>query len=469
MKKTKNIFNDNYFTSILNVLSDGIFITDGKGEVLWLNRASENMINVARSKLIGRNVDDLEKQELIMPSVTKMVIKKQNSVSTVQSSDKNHKYIVSGHPIRNEQGIIELIVTHSRGITEVVRTNSQLEEVQALLKRYTQEIMKLRYDNDLSTSENFFIGKSPAYISLINMVDKIASTDTNVLITGETGVGKNVIASRIHQLSERNHEPFVEINCGAIPETLIESELFGYKKGAFSGANSGGKAGLIKMANKGTLFLDEIGELPIHLQAKLLQFIQHKKFIPIGGTVHETANVRIIAATNNDLLQQVQEGKFRSDLFYRLNVLPIKVPSVRERKMDIIDLLQFNLEKYNKKHKRHCRLSPDVIHHLKNYEWPGNIRELENLMERLVIIAANNDIRLDDLPSYLQTQKKSAFNLNKYENGKSLPDILERIEREIIEEAYSEFKTTRKTAEELGITQSLLMRRLKKFKLKLIE
>ncbi|WP_404799239.1 sigma-54 interaction domain-containing protein [Bacillus aerolatus] len=329
--------------------------------------------------------------------------------------------------------------------------------------------MKIRYENDLAASEHFFMGKSPAYLTLINMVDKIASTETTVLITGETGVGKNVIANRIHQLSERSHEPFVEINCGAIPETLIESELFGYKKGAFTGANSGGKAGLIKMADKGTLFLDEIGELPIHLQAKLLQFIQHKKFLPIGGTEHQMANVRIIAATNNDLLQQVQEGKFRSDLFYRLNVLPIRVPSVKERKMDIIDLLQFNLEKYNKKHKRHCRLSSDVMNRLQSYDWPGNIRELENLVERLVIIAAHDEIRLEDLPSHLQTQEKLVFNLNKYEKGKSLTDILETIEREIIEEAYSEFKTTRKTAEELGITQSLLMRRVRKYKMKLRE
>ncbi|KAB7704057.1 PAS domain-containing protein [Bacillus aerolatus] len=469
MEKMKKIFDNAYFTNILNAISDGILIADGKGEVLWLNRACENLANTSRSKVIGQTADILEKQGVFMPSVTKMVLNKQNTVSTVQLTDQNRKYITSGHPIKNEQGKIELIVAHARDITEIVRTNSQLEEAQALLKRYTQEIMKIRYENDLAASEHFFMGKSPAYLTLINMVDKIASTETTVLITGETGVGKNVIANRIHQLSERSHEPFVEINCGAIPETLIESELFGYKKGAFTGANSGGKAGLIKMADKGTLFLDEIGELPIHLQAKLLQFIQHKKFLPIGGTEHQMANVRIIAATNNDLLQQVQEGKFRSDLFYRLNVLPIRVPSVKERKMDIIDLLQFNLEKYNKKHKRHCRLSSDVMNRLQSYDWPGNIRELENLVERLVIIAAHDEIRLEDLPSHLQTQEKLVFNLNKYEKGKSLTDILETIEREIIEEAYSEFKTTRKTAEELGITQSLLMRRVRKYKMKLRE
>ncbi|MCF7620460.1 sigma-54 interaction domain-containing protein [Peribacillus castrilensis] len=459
----KNIFDNVYFTSILNAISDGILIADGQGKVLWLNHACENLANISRSKIIGKTANTLENQGVFMPSATKMVLNKQNTVSTVQTTVQNRKYITSGHPIKNEQGKIELIVAHARDITEAVRTNSQLEETQELLKRYSQEIIKIRQKNDFVASEHFFMGKSPAYLSIISMVDKIASTDTTVLITGETGVGKNVISNRIHQLSERCHEPFMEINCGAMPESLIESELFGYKKGAFTGANSEGKAGLIKMADKGTLFLDEIGELPLHLQAKLLQFIQHKKWLPIGGTEHQTANLRIIAATNRDLLQQVQEGKFRSDLFYRLNVLPIRVPSVKERKMDIIDLLQFNLKKYNKKHKRECKFSKEVLKNLQAYDWPGNIRELENQVERLVIISAHDEIRLEDLPFQMQQKEKTAFNLNKYEKGKSLTDILETIEREIIEEAYAEFKTTRKTADKLGITQSLLMRRVRKY------
>ncbi|MEK4029584.1 sigma 54-interacting transcriptional regulator [Pseudobacillus sp. FSL P4-0506] len=464
-----NIFDNMYFTSILNAISDGILIADGNGKVLWLNQACENLANVSRSQIIGKTADALEKQGVFMPSATKMVLNKRNTVSTVQTTVQNRKYITSGYPIKDEQGNIELIVAHARDITEAVRTNLQLEETQELLKRYSQEIIKIRQENDLVASEYFFMGKSPAYVSLISMVDKIALTDTTVLITGETGVGKNVIANRIHQLSERSLEPFVEINCGAIPESLIESELFGYKKGAFTGASSGGKAGLIKMADKGTLFLDEIGELPLHLQAKLLQFIQHKKFLPIGGTEHQTANVRIIAATNHDLLQQVQEGKFRSDLFYRLNVLPVRVPSMKERKIDVIDLLQFNLEKYNKKHKRECTFSQEALKHLQAYDWPGNIRELENMVERLVIISAHDEIQVEDLPFQMKTKEKTTFTLNKYEKGRSLTAILETIEREIIEEAYAECKTTRKAADELGITQSLLMRRIRKYGINLRE
>lgn len=459
----KNIFENVYFTSILNAIPDGILIADSKGEVLWLNQACETLANVPRSKIIGKTADTLEKRGVFMPSATRMVLDKQGTVSTVQTTVQNRKYITSGYPIKDEQGKIEFIVAHGRDITEAVRTNLQLEETQELLKRYSQEIIQIRQENDLAASEQFFIGKSPVYLSLISIVDKIASTDTTVLITGETGAGKNVIASRIHQLSERSHEPFVEINCGAIPESLIESELFGYKKGAFTGANSGGKAGLIKMADKGTLFLDEIGELPLHLQAKLLQFIQQKRFLPIGGTDYQTANVRIIAATNRDLFEQVQEGLFRSDLFYRLNVLPIRVPSLKERSTDITDLLQFNLQKYNKKYKRECKFSKEVLKSLQAYDWPGNIRELENLVERLVIISAHHEIRLEDLPFQVQPKEKSSFSLNKYEKGQSLTDILHTIEQEIIEEAYSEFETTRKTAEELGITQSLLMRRVRKY------
>lgn len=282
---------------------------------------------------------------------------------------------------------------------------------------------------------------------------------------GETGVGKNVIAQRIHDLSERGSEPFVEVNCGAIPESLIESELFGYKKGAFTGANTGGKAGLIKMADGGTLFLDEIGELPIQLQAKFLQFLQQKKFLPIGSTEHQKANVRIIAATNLDLMEEVKKGNFRSDLFYRLNVLPLRMPSLREREEDIIGLVQFNLKKYNRKHERNCRLSSEAMNRLQSYEWPGNIRELENLIERLVVIAPENEIQAKDLPAHMRASQEELFDIVDYQRGDSLTEVLESVEKGIITKALSQYKTTRKTAKELGITQSLLMRRLKKYKI----
>jgi len=220
------------------------------------------------------------------------------------------------------------------------------------------------------------------------------------------------------------------------------------------------------MANGGTLFLDEIGELPLHVQVKFLQFLQEKTFLPIGATKQETANVRIIAATNRNLTEEVENGNFRADLYYRLNVLPLRVPTLRERKEDIIGLTQFYLNKSNEQHNRTCRLSKEVLKKLQEYDWPGNIRELENLMERFVLIAPDEQIEVTDLPSHLNVKKDDKFNFDYFEFGGSITNYLEEIERDVITKAYQQYETTRETAKKLGITQSLLMRRIKKYNIK---
>ncbi|GIN90460.1 RNA polymerase subunit sigma-54 [Siminovitchia terrae] len=464
MGKVREILEHPYFKKILNALSDGVLISDGEGRVLWLNTACANFSNKPKSFLIGKSVYLLEEMGVFKPSVTKMVIEKQALVSTVQTSKgKDLRFIVTGYPIKDEEGKIDCIIAQTKDITEIVHTTTELEETQLLLKRYSQEIMRINYEKQADSY--YFTSQSPAYLSLLQTIDKIAPAESTVLLSGETGVGKNVIAQQIHGLSDRGNEPFVEINCGAIPESLIESELFGYVKGAFTGANKGGKAGLIKMADGGTLFLDEIGELPIHLQAKLLQFLQQRKFLPVGSTEYQTADVRVLAATNLDLMEEVKKGNFRSDLFYRLNVLPVRIPSLKERKEDIIGLVQYNLEKYNKKHKRNCRLSADVMDIFQHCDWPGNIRELENLIERLVIIAPEHEIQVKDLPAHMREKEVNAFDLSSFNRGDSLNEVLESVEKSIISKAYAQFKTTRKTAEELGVSQSLLMRRLKKYNL----
>ncbi|RWR10067.1 sigma 54-interacting transcriptional regulator [Siminovitchia fortis] len=464
MKKVQEILEHPVFIKILNALSDGVLVADGKGIVLWLNQACANFTGNPISFFIGKDVYLLEEMGVFNPSVTKMVIEKQAAVSTVQTTTgKDSRFIVSGYPIKNEAGEIDCIIAQTKDITEIVKTTNELEETQSLLKRYSEQIMRMNYEKQIGSY--YFSGQSPAYLSLLQTIDKIALAESTVLLTGETGVGKNVIAQRIHDLSERNHGSFVEINCGAIPESLIESELFGYAKGAFTGANKTGKAGLIKTADGGTLFLDEIGELPVHLQAKLLQFLQQKMFLPVGSTEYQTANVRVIAATNLDLQEEVKKGNFRSDLFYRLNVLPVHVPSLRERKEDIVGLVYFNLEKYNNKHQRQCRISADAVERLQEYDWPGNIRELENLIERLVIIAPENEIQVKDLPLNMRDPEDPVLNIADINEGESLTEILESVEKNIIAKAYARYKTTRKAAEELGITQSLLMRRLKKYNL----
>lgn len=464
MEKFLNIIENPFFMKIINSLSDGVLIADSKGKVLCLNEACANFSGKPKSFFIEKDVYLLEELGIFNPSVVKLVIEKQTAISTVQKTMGNDSsFIVSGYPITNDVGEIEYIIAQTKDITEIVKTTNKLEETQSLLKRYNEQIMRFNYEKQIDSY--YFAGQSPAYLSLLQTIDKIALTESTVLLTGETGVGKNVIAQRIHDLSERNNGSFIEINCGAIPETLIESELFGYAKGAFTGANKTGKAGLIKLADGGTLFLDEIGELPVHLQAKLLQFLQQKKFLPVGSTEYQIANVRVIAATNLNLLEEVKKGNFRSDLYYRLNVLPIHVPSLREREEDIIGLVHFNLKKCNDKHKRTCYLSADVMEKLQQYEWPGNIRELENLIERLVIIAPDNEIQMKDLPNNLRDQSEAIFQISSFNDNGSLTEVLESVEKNIISKAYALYKTTRKTAEELGITQSSLMRRLQKYNL----
>lgn len=451
------------FIDILNAIADGIYISDAAGTTIWVNNASENLCGVPKADLIGRNVVELEAMGIFNPSITRMVIESGKTVTTIQLVGNKRKFLVTGYIIPDENGKPELIVAHSRDITEALRTSSQLEETESLLKRYSEEIQLMRREHNQANADTPFIGVSRSYTSLLELMKKVAVVDTTVLITGETGVGKTFIAEHIHQLSERCSQPFVHVNCSAIPESLIESELFGYQKGAFTGASSTGKIGLVKMAEKGTLFLDEISELPFHLQSKLLLLLQNKTYMPIGDTKMHAADVRIIAATNANLHDLVKIGKFRHDLYYRLNILPINVPSLRERKEDIFPLLYFYLQKWNSKHNQQRKFSTEVLDVLHQYEWPGNVRELENLVERIVITAKSDEIQIADLPEELRsigTFDEGLFSLG---SNLSLTERTEAFEKELIAQALRLHGSTRKAAAALGITQSLLMRRIRKY------
>ncbi len=315
------------------------------------------------------------------------------------------------------------------------------------------------------------IGQSEPMIRIYDVIKKVAPTTTTILITGETGTGKELIANAIHNNSPRRADPFIKINCAAIAENLLESELFGYEKGAFTGAVNR-KPGRFELAHKGTLFLDEVGELPKDMQVKLLRVIQDQEFERVGGLRTIKVDVRLITATNRDLLQEVKEQRFREDLYYRLNVLPIHIPPLRERKDDIALLMDYFLDKFNKKLNRSVTgMDQQVRDVFINYEWPGNIRELENLIERLVLLAQGQTLTLADLPPEVLSGKSPHLPFDPGKNGKSFKDIIrsstEEIEKQMIVKTLEACDgNVSRAAKELGLSRKGLQLKMIKYNLR---
>ena len=322
-----------------------------------------------------------------------------------------------------------------------------------------KELISNYFDKEEPFSE--IIGNTPALQLVLQTIKKIARTDSTVLITGETGVGKELIAREIHMASHRQNHPFVKVNCAAIPETLLESELFGYEKGAFTGAVTN-KPGRFEIAHQGTLFLDEIGDMPFHLQAKLLSVLQDKAFERVGGVKTITVDMRFIAATNQDLPSAVRSGKFRSDLFYRLNVVPIQIPPLRERKEDLFSLVDYFLKKSMTKYQRKITsISPEVMASLSNYDWPGNIRELENFLERMVLMSDTHTLTIEQLPAEICGTVRTI-------PGFSLSEKIENIshgtEKQMILDALNKMNQNRtRTAKLLGISRRTLQNKIKEY------
>ncbi|WP_042353803.1 sigma 54-interacting transcriptional regulator [Bacillus rubiinfantis] len=446
--------------AILSSIYDEILVVNAQGELI---RYSENIIRdfwqVDLKQLIGKNVLELEDQGLFTPSVTRLVIEKKRKVSVVQETRSGRKILAVGNPVFNEKQELDRIIIASRDITETTRLKSELQEMKKISEQYKKEL------DDFKSKDRFLkklIYCSPKMEKIMNQVQKIAEFSSTVLIYGESGVGKEVIAQAIHHLGSRSDQPFLKLNCGAIPENLLESELFGYAKGAFTGADKNGKDGYFKQADGGILFLDEIGEMPMHLQVKLLRVLQEQEVIPIGSTTSIKVDVQIIAATNKKLAKMVEEGTFREDLYYRLNVIPIQIPPLRERPEDI-SLLAFHfLQQLNEKYHRNYHLTPDAVNVLEFYSWPGNVRELQNIIERLVVTADHPAIDAEFVSQFLSLG---------YENKKMKPVItrviplqeaLDHVEEQLIMMAMKQYKTTTKAAKALGISQSSVSRKYQK-------
>jgi PAS domain S-box-containing protein len=445
--------------AIIDSSFDGLWICDGEGRVVRINKASEEINDIRAEQVLNRKMEDLVAEGLIDRSVTLEVLKSGAAVTMIQHLKNGKQVLVTGNPVFDESGRISLVVVNDRDITELNKLRAELEETRALSSRYRKELSNAYWKDELFPD---IVVRSETMHRVFHTALRVAEVDSTILIQGESGVGKGVVAKLIHRASKRREGPFIRVDCGAIPESLIESELFGYEAGAFTGALAKGKPGYFEMAEAGTLFLDEIGELPKNIQVKLLRFMEENEVVRIGGTQQKKIDTRIIAATNRDLEAMVQESSFRKDLFFRLNVVPLRVPPLRERPEDIPPLIHHFLKKYNAKCGTAKALRGSAVDSLCGYPFPGNIRELANILEQVVVLSPNQEIDLEDLPSAVRfvssSEKESAGSM-----GWNLRGAVERVERETLRRAIKEFGSQRRAAGPLGVNQSTLARKIRKY------
>ena len=442
---------------ILETITDAVFIDNNEGICLWCNTTCEELYDIEMEEIQGKTVDELARAGIFSPSVTKRVLQEEREQTIIHENRLGVRLLTTGTPIYDENGALQLVITTSRDITRITRGNPKNHA--SLVDVPDLDVAGISESETPELGEHEIVAFSETMKNVITLARRLAAVNTTVLITGESGVGKGLLARTLHEHGPRWEQPFVTVNCGAIPDTLIESELFGYVAGAFTGSRSGGKRGYFEAAQNGTIFLDEISELPVNLQVKLLQVIQERQITPVGAVEPIPIDVRIISATNRNLADLVQEGKFREDLYYRLNVVPIEVPPLRERTEDITPLIRMNLAKYNQKLGEHKSISAGAMEILLRYPWPGNIRELQNIVERLIITSSSDFITEDDIFIFI---KQAAEDNAGPATGTSLSAALEKAEMEILRQALERYGSTRAIARVLHISQPTVVRKLQK-------
>jgi len=445
-KKQIQQINDELY-DIFESSFDEIFVTDANGYVLVVNSECEKNYALKVEDFIGKHVKELQEMGIFYPSATLKVIESNQAIELVQKTNSGRYLHVRTRPVFTNDGQLKSVISYSRDLTDLMELKRKVEEMEEQLENYKKELNE-------SVDLEGIVTKSEAMKKVFSTIQRVASVNTTVLLLGETGVGKSRVAKLLHQLSTRKQQPYHELNCAALPEQLIESELFGYEGGTFTGAFREGKKGIIELSNEGTLFLDEIGELSLSAQSKLLHVLQDRTIRPVGSTRAVSIDVRIIAATNQNLEQMVEEGKFRRDLYYRLNVVPITIPPLRERKEDILPLVYQFLHHFNTVYERNVRLSPKALDAFLGQEWKGNVREVENIIERLVV-TGEEMITLKDLPF----AKEFAIDPPVH----TLPEMIEHVEKEMVIKAFEQHRSSYKVAEQLGISQSQASRKIRKY------
>lgn len=443
-------YTKDFFERIVESSHDEIFVCDRDGYMIYCNKAFESNYGIDREDMIGKTAMFLNEAGYSNQTPIPAVVKHKKKVSMEQKTITGKTLIITATPVFDENGDIEFIVENSRDISE-------LNSIKEKIKLYENTISSFNKSQSLIYNDTTIKGSSMK--SILEIAKNVAKTNVNVLLLGESGCGKTTLAKHIHLNSKRAGKPFITINCSTISPNLLESELFGYEGGAFTGANSKGKIGLVELANEGTLFLDEIGDIPKELQSKFLQLIQDKTFTSVGGVKTKKVDIRFISATNVDLINSINQKKFREDLYYRINVVELKIPPLRDRKEDLLELIFHFFKKYSNIFNLDKSMSTEVINVLLNYNYPGNMRELENIIQNILVTSSSDYIELHHLPKSVLHH----VDFVKGEENNSLDNLMENYEKLLICKYYKNNPSSYKLAKALNISQSKASRLIRKY------
>ncbi len=440
---------------------DGISIVDRHGKIVSSNPAMQRLYNLKPDDYVGKNVDDLVNEGIFNRSVSSRVLATGRPFTILQEVRSGVRCLTTGVPVMGEDGRVEMVVVNSHDVTELYALKESLRQSQKLAGGYQAELTDMRI---AQMQKEDIVVRSKKMLDILDLARRLAAVDTTVLIVGESGCGKEVVATLLHRASPRRSEKsFIKVNCGAIPRDLLEAELFGYEYGAFTGAAKEGRPGLFELADGGSIFLDEVGELPLDLQVKLLRVLQEKEFKRIGGSKVVRVDVRVIAASNRNLQDLVNQGKFREDLYYRLNVVPLKVPPLRERKEDIVALAQHYVRHFNRRYGFEKVLSAELIDVMESYHWPGNVRELVNLVERMVVTSKGNILGAEEFPLDTAAPNLLQAGGGCIPRGVNIHEVLSETEKNVIFSVLQNSRSTASAARSLGISRATLARKMRKY------
>ncbi len=442
-----------------DAINNGIYVVDKNSVITASNRAYSDITGLWENEYIGKPLKDVLKHFFYNDyALAEIALQnKKISVGIGRSKRTNRDFLVTAIPVLDSRGEVEQVISVLRDITEFIQLQDQLKSSMEKTELYWRE---LSYYRSIEKEAGAFISQSPSMEGIKTVINQVASVDATVLIQGETGVGKEVIAREIHSRSRRRNGPYIKVNCAAIPPSLIESELFGYEKGAFTGASGRRKLGFFEMAEGGTLLLDEIGEFPLELQAKLLRVLQEHEFTRVGGTIPVRSDARVLATTNRNLRTEVEQGVFRKDLYYRLCVIPIEVPPLRDRIEDIPVLAVHFADRFNRTYNTDKEFDRDALDALIRYPWPGNVRELANIVERLLVITPSRRIQKSSVQAILGGDR---LDDPRVEGKLSLREARDHLEKSLLENALRETGSSYKAARRLGIAQPTVVRKARKY------